>query len=243
MKIIGIIPARFASTRFPGKPLTLIDGKPMIQHVYEQSLKAGLDEICIATDDSRIYQAAQQFHAPVQMTAIAHESGTSRCIEVFQKNYSEKFDACINIQGDEPCIHPQQIMQVASMLKSGAKIATLVHPIQHFSDYQNNHVVKVVKNQSGQALYFSRSAIPFISVNIATEISAQKIFKHIGIYGFSKKTLTEISMMKKSDLESLENLEQLRWLENGIAIQTQLTLYSAQAIDTPEDLKKLKYDK
>lgn len=232
MKIVGIIPARYAASRFPGKPLVDIQGKYMIQRVYEQAIKANLHQVIIATDDKRIYDAALQFNAEVMMTATHHLNGTSRCAEVTQHIDA---DACINIQGDEPFIQPEQIQQVAELLKQQAAIATLKKKISEEKEIMNTNVVKVVCNTKGEALYFSRSMIPFNrNANQAIEY-----YKHIGIYGFQKEILLQIQQLAVSALEQAESLEQLRWLENGYKIIVAETPYETIAIDTPEDLQKI----
>lgn len=228
MKIIGIIPARYASSRFPGKPLTIIDGKPMIQHVYEQCLKAkSLSDVIIATDDERIIQAIESFGGKYILTSPTHPSGTDRCAEVAEKIDA---DAFINIQGDEPRIHPEQIDEVADLLKKGAPIATLARSISE-NEAEDPHVVKVVKDIHQKALYFSRLKIPYQS--------KQGYLQHVGIYGFQKEILLKITQLEVSTLESSEKLEQLRWLENGYNISVGLTTYKSIAIDIPDDLNKL----
>lgn len=228
MKIIGIIPARYASSRFLGKPLTIIDGKPMIQHVYEQCLKAkSLSDVIIATDDKRIIQAIESFGGKHVLTSPTHPSGTDRCAEVAEKIEA---DAFINIQGDEPRIHPEQIDEVADLLKKGAPIATLARSISE-NEAEDPHVVKVVKDIHQKALYFSRLKIPYQS--------KQGYLQHVGIYGFQKEILLKITQLEVSTLESSEKLEQLRWLENGYNISVGLTTYKSIAIDIPDDLNKL----
>jgi 3-deoxy-manno-octulosonate cytidylyltransferase (CMP-KDO synthetase) len=239
MNILGIIPARFASTRFPGKPLVAIEGKPMIQHVYEQSLKAALQKVVIATDDERIFNAAKGFGAEVLMTSNNHKNGTERCAEVLQQLGNE-FDACINIQGDEPFINPEQINLIATLLQQKASIATLVKNISDAEALNNSNIVKAVISKQQQALYFSRYAIPFIrSGNVEDALKYGKFYKHIGIYGFQKNILQEIVKLPVSFLEQTESLEQLRWLENGYTIKVAETTFETIAIDTPEDLQKL----
>lgn len=239
MNILGIIPARYASTRFPGKPLVDIKGKPMIQHVYEQSLKAALQKIVIATDDERIFNAAKSFGAEVLMTSENHQNGTERCAEVLQQLGNE-FDACINIQGDEPFINPEQINLVATLLQQKASITTLVKQITTSEEQNNPNVVKAVINKNFEALYFSRYAIPYVRAgNVEVALQHGKFYKHIGIYGFQKNVLQEIVKLTASFLEQAESLEQLRWLENGYTIKVAETTFETIAIDTPEDLQKL----
>jgi len=239
MNILGIIPARFASTRFPGKPLVNIMGKPMIQHVYEQSLKASLQKVVIATDDKRILNAAKSFGADVLMTSEKHQNGTERCAEVMQQ-IGNDFGACINIQGDEPFINPEQINLVATLLQHKASIATLVKQIITSEDLNNPNVVKAVTNNNLEALYFSRYAIPFVrNGNVEEALQHGKFYKHIGIYGFQNKVLQEIVQLPLSFLEQTESLEQLRWLENGYTINVAETTFETIAVDTPEDLNRI----
>ncbi|MCO5247327.1 MAG: 3-deoxy-manno-octulosonate cytidylyltransferase [Chitinophagales bacterium] len=227
MKILGIIPARYASTRFQGKPLTLIDGKPMIQHVYERCLQAQrLSQVLVATDDERIADAVKGFGGKYILTKSAHQSGTDRCAEACQ---DFQVDAVINIQGDEPKINHEQIDQVADMLIKGAEIATLAKEIDA-TTAQSPNIVKVVKDKRNMALYFSRSLIPYRS---------DVYFKHIGIYGYQKAILQKLTLLPVSFLEVKERLEQLRWLENAYEIHVGLTMYESVSIDTPDDLLKL----
>ncbi|HUH73705.1 MAG TPA: 3-deoxy-manno-octulosonate cytidylyltransferase [Chitinophagales bacterium] len=228
MKITGIIPARYASSRFPGKPLTLIDGRPMIQHVYEQCLQSKyLSDVIIATDDERIAEAIRQFGGEYMMTSSSHPSGTDRCAEVCSRIET---DAVINIQGDEPRIHPEQIDQVARLLLNRSPICTLARRINSEAA-QDSNIVKLVKTLQGKALYFSRYAIPFHSTN--------EYLQHIGIYGYQKDILLEIAQLEPTFLELSEKLEQLRWLENGYDIFVDITTHENISIDRPEDLHKL----
>lgn len=230
MKIAGIIPARYASRRFPGKPLTLIEGKPMIEWVWRRSLLCpDLNAVIIATDDDRIADAARAFGAEVVLTSASHPSGTDRCAEAAL--LLNDFEGIINIQGDEPRIHPEQITQVASLLKEGAEIATLYRKKTCAIQYRDPNVVKVVVNQQEKAMYFSRSSIPFSTENA--------FLQHVGIYGFQFETLQRISQLSPTPLEQTEQLEQLRWLDHGFTIQMAETEYESIAIDTVEDLNKL----
>jgi 3-deoxy-manno-octulosonate cytidylyltransferase (CMP-KDO synthetase) len=243
MKIIGVIPARYASTRFPGKPLFMIDGKAMIQRVYEQASKcSGLAEVIIATDHTAISNHARAFGGRVMMTSESHRSGTDRCGEVAQalmKN-GTSFDAVINIQGDEPFLEPEQIEQVARCLAGGARIATLVKKIISHEELTDSNVVKVVTGLNGQALYFSRSAIPFYrGKDLENWPSVSSCYKHIGIYGYHRNTLIELISLPPAPLETAESLEQLRWLENGYEIMTRVTEFESIAIDVPADLLKI----
>lgn len=237
---IGIIPARFASTRFPGKPLVDIAGKSMIQRVYEQALKAkSLSKVVIATDDERIVDEVQRFGGEFVFTSSQHQSGTDRCAEVIDK--IPGFDIVINIQGDEPFIEPSQIDLLAScFIEDKVQLATLIKPIQSQESIYNPNSPKVVIDVNGRAMYFSRSPIPFIR-NGEPGVWAEKhqFYKHIGIYGYRTKSLNEITKLPPSSLEIAESLEQLRWIENGFYIQTKVTDLETVAIDTPEDLLKL----
>lgn len=236
-KVIGVIPARYASTRFPGKPLAIINGKTMIQRVYEQASKAtSLTQVIVATDDQRIFDAVAAFGGKVVMTSEAHQSGTDRCAEVLEK-LEEKPDAIINIQGDEPFIYPEQINQVAACFDdSETEIATLAMKVKNLEELQNSNVVKVVKDKNGFALYFSRSAIPY---KRNTAFAENVFYKHVGIYGYRAEALAKISQLEPSNLEMMEGLEQLRWLENGYRIKVAETEFESFAVDTPEDLEKL----
>ncbi len=241
MQTLGIIPSRFASTRFPGKPLVEIGGKTMIQRVYLQACKAEmLSKVIIATDDERIYDHIQSFGGQVIMTKSSHQSGTDRCAEValgFQD-----MEAIVNIQGDEPFINPQQIDLVVAQLKQNTaiNIATLVKKIRQSEQLFSPNIVKVVFNKNGIAQYFSRSPIPFLR-NIEKEnwVNKEPFYKHIGLYGYRKETLLEIAQLPMSPLEKAESLEQLRWLENGYKIGIGLTEIETIGIDTPEDLENL----
>lgn len=237
MKFTGIIPARFASSRFPGKPLADIKGKPMIQHVYEQSLKA-LTEVYVATDDERIAKAVKVFGGKVVMTSSKHQSGTDRCAEVADKM---KFDdsIIINIQGDEPFIDPKQIELLKDCFKrENTKIATLIKKINKGEDLFNPDKPKVVINKNMQALYFSRSPIPYIRNKASNEwLDSHDFYNHIGIYAYRSDVLKHITQLDVSPLEDTEKLEQNRWLENGYTIYVNITELDSISIDTPEDLK------
>lgn len=239
-KIIGIIPARYASTRFPGKPLVDIAGKSMIQRVYEQASKAkSLAKVVIATDDPRIAEEVKRFGGDFVFTAAHHQSGTDRCAEVIEKLHD--FDIVINIQGDEPFIEPAQIDLLASCFTDPkVELATLIKPIQSQESIYNPNSPKVVIDVYGRAMYFSRSPIPFIRAG-EPGVWAEKhqFYKHIGIYGYRAEALKAITKLPPSSLEIAESLEQLRWIENGFYIQTKITELETVAIDTPEDLVKL----
>ncbi|WP_395804594.1 3-deoxy-manno-octulosonate cytidylyltransferase [Daejeonella sp.] len=240
MKTLGIIPARFQSSRFPGKPLIDIAGKSMIQRVYEQCQKSTkLDKVIVATDDQRIMDHLQSFGADGIMTDSNHISGTDRCGEVASK-YPE-FEILINIQGDEPMIDPSQIDLLCSCFdKSETQIATLVKIIDSAEELFNENTPKVILNKKQEALYFSRQTIPFLRGKQSNSwLKEHTFYKHIGIYGFTNKSLSEIIKLPQSNLELAESLEQLRWIENGYSIQCAITDKESQAIDTPADLKKL----
>jgi 3-deoxy-manno-octulosonate cytidylyltransferase (CMP-KDO synthetase) len=300
MKILGVIPARFASTRFPGKPLVMINGKSMIQRVYEQAKKCkSLARIVVATDDERIFKHVQSFGGEAMMTADTHQSGTDRCAEVVERlnfeiqtafldsdtapiigkitpRFDGIFTAVINIQGDEPFIDPEQIEKVVEILRgslikneklkikdsdndtlqtskviarheaiklqtSNFGIATLAKQIDNQEDIENSNIVKVAFDDMGKAVYFSRSPIPFLR-NIDKKDWAQsgQFFKHIGLYGYKTNVLLDLAQLSPSNLEKLESLEQLRWLENGYAIGVAQTNLETIGIDTPEDLEKIK---
>ncbi|TKC06027.1 3-deoxy-manno-octulosonate cytidylyltransferase [Pedobacter frigoris] len=240
MKILGIIPARYASTRFPGKPLVQIDGKSMIQRVYEQAKKAhGLTEVIVATDDDRIADEVKNFGGNFIITSDAHLSGTDRCAEVIAA--ISGFDAVINIQGDEPYIDPLQIELLISCFRNkDVKLATLIKKITTEEDLFNVNIPKVVVNASQQAIYFSRQTIPYIRGTEAGQwMDKRQFYKHIGIYGYTCSALLEITKLPPSSLETAESLEQLRWIENGYSIQTKITDIETISIDTPEDLNKI----
>ncbi|WP_207425303.1 3-deoxy-manno-octulosonate cytidylyltransferase [Pedobacter sp. SYSU D00535] len=240
MRILGVIPARFASTRFPGKPLIDIDGKSMIQRVYEQALKAEkLDEVVVATDDERILMHVREFGGRALLTADTHQSGTDRCAEVAQK--LPGFDIIINIQGDEPFINPKQIDLLCSCFaEAETALATLVKKINFEEELYNPNSPKVVLNKNSEAIYFSRATIPFVRGKEASDWLQSNIFyKHIGIYGYRIDTLLSITQLPVSLLEKTEALEQLRWIENGYRIKVAITDIETAAVDTPEDLKKV----
>ena len=239
MRILGVIPARYASTRFPAKPLADIAGKTMIQRVYEQVSKSeSLSTVVVATDHPEILDHVEAFGGKVCMTGEHHASGTARCFEALTKQESQ-FDYVINIQGDEPFIQPQQIDLLVSMLDGRTEIATLVKRITDNDTLFNPNVVKVVLNQLNEALYFSRSTIPHLR-NVTQErwLDSYAFYKHIGMYAYRSDILKEISSLSVGVLEKAESLEQLRWLENGYRIRASETNTEASGIDTPEDLEK-----
>ncbi|MGV3773130.1 MAG: 3-deoxy-manno-octulosonate cytidylyltransferase [Verrucomicrobiales bacterium] len=239
MKIIGIIPARFASTRFPGKPLALIAGKPLIQHVVEQCQKAkSLHNILVATDDTQIWEVAQQF-CGVEMTQPDHPSGTDRIAEVAQRY---ECDAIINIQGDEPLIDPHVIDAVAKALEKD-EMSTAATPITDPEEYENSNVVKVVVNRFGRALYFSRRTIPFVrdaaNAPVESQMAAFPFLKHLGIYGYRRETLLRLVKFPVSSLEHAEKLEQLRALDHGINISVAVVNYNSIGVDVPADVRRV----
>jgi 3-deoxy-manno-octulosonate cytidylyltransferase (CMP-KDO synthetase) len=241
MTIIGIIPARYASSRFPGKPLIDIGGKSMIRRVYEQAKKSGsLTDVIVATDDQRIEEHVKAFGGNVVMTSPSHQSGTDRCFEAIQK-YNASADVVINIQGDEPFIHPEQIDLVASCFKrEQVGIATLVKKITSDDELFNVNIPKVLLNKQMEAICFSRQTIPFIRGKERSEwLASYGFYKHIGIYAYRTRILSEITSLKQSPLELAEALEQMRWIENGYKLQVEITDFESVAIDAPEDLQKL----
>lgn len=247
MNFIGIIPARFASTRFPGKPLADMAGKPMIQRVYEQ-VQGLLDAVYVATDDQRIYDTVIDFGGKVVMTADTHQSGTDRCYEAYTKIKSEKLivnseDIVINIQGDEPFIQAAQIEALkACFADVNTQLATLVKAFTEedgFEALANPNSPKVVLNKNKEALLFSRSIIPYKRGAETSEwLKQHTYYKHIGLYAYRAEVLKEITALQPSTLELTESLEQLRWLENGYKIKVGITTQETIGIDTPEDLEK-----
>ena len=243
MKLLGIIPARYASTRFPGKPLAMIGNQSMIERVYRQA-KQVLAQVVVATDDDRIESHVRAFGGEVLRTSTAHESGTDRCAEaarLYQANKNTTFDVVINIQGDEPFIDPKQIELLASCFQdSSTQIATLIKQINEPADISNPNNPKVVINKQKQAIYFSRSPIPYIRNHDAAEwIKHHRFFKHIGIYAYRMDVLQTITQLKQSSLEVAESLEQNRWIENGYSIRTEITDHESISIDTPADLEQV----
>ena len=241
LRFVGIIPARYASTRFPAKPLAMLGGKPVIQRVYEQ-VSGVLDDAYVATDDERIENAVKAFGGKVIMTSPNHKSGTDRCYEALTK-IDGHFDVVVNIQGDEPFIQPSQIEAVrACFLDDSTQIATLVKPFtveNGFEALENVNSPKVVVNKNMNALYFSRSIIPFQRNQEKQDWLAHHIYyKHIGLYAYRANVLKEITALPQSSLELAESLEQLRWLENGYIIKVGVTDVETIGIDTPQDLQR-----
>src|SRR5688572_4846063 len=239
MRIIGVIPARYASTRFPGKPLHVIAGKPLIQHVVEQCQRAkSLSKVVVATDDTQIWEVAEKF-CDVEMTRPDHPSGTDRIAEVAERH---DCDALVNIQGDEPLIDPQVIDAVAAALEN-AEMSTAATPIRDSHDYDNPNVVKVVVNCAGQALYFSRRTIPYVrdaaSASVEEQLAAFPFLKHLGIYGYRRSTLLRLVRFPVSPLENAEKLEQLRALDNGVQISVVTVDYESIGVDVPADVQRV----
>jgi len=246
MKFLGVIPARYGSTRFPGKPLADVQGKSMIWRVYNQAQKAEiLNSVVVATDDQRIFDHVKEFGGEVVMTSVDHENGTARCYEAFcliqKSNPEEQFDVVINIQGDEPFIEPSQIEKLGKLFNDAkTEIGTLAKRIKLTNDLINPNVVKVVIGSSGKALYFSRQAIPFLRDVPQNQWTDQfHFFRHIGLYAYRTDILAGIIKYKPGKLEKAENLEQLRWLENGCQIRVEQTNFESISVDTPEDLSKI----
>ena len=239
MKFIALIPARYASTRFPGKPLAMLGGKTVIQRVYEQVVKY-FDDAYVCTDDNRIMDAVLQFGGKSVMTDANHKSGTDRCFEAFQK-VGDGADVVVNIQGDEPFIQRSQIETVCRCFDDEiTQIATLGKPFgNNFEAIANSNSPKIVIDNRGYAMYFSRSVIPFIRGKQTEEwAEAYPFVKHIGLYAYRREVLAEITQLPQSSLEIAESLEQLRWLQNGYRIKVGLTDVETVGIDTPEDLQR-----
>jgi len=237
---IGIIPARYASTRFPGKPLVSIQNKPMIQHVYERCKDAHLDDLYVATDDERIKSCVENFGGKVIMTDSRHPSGTDRCAEAARILHLRNLDLVINIQGDEPFIRKEEINLLTNLFeKQKVQIATLVKSISKEEECHDPNKVKVVFTNTHRVLYFSRGPIPYLSEvhDKNFQLLTQTVYKHIGIYAYRNEILQRITKLPVSKLEEIEKLEQLRWLENDFTIHVEICHHESIAIDTPEDLK------
>ncbi len=238
MNTAAIIPARFASTRFPGKPLALINGKSMIQRVYDQACSSGLDYVAVATDDSRIYDHVKSFGGEVIMTSENCLNGTERIAEAIAQ-LNSKLDIIINIQGDEPFILPQQIASVVRALQDpGTGIATLKKRIDSAQELNDPNVVKVLTDRDNFALYFSRSPVPYKRDDNEIWPNFPVYFKHLGVYGYKTNILMDLVRLTETPLQKMENLEQLCWLENRFLIKVVETDFQSIAIDTPEDLLK-----
>lgn len=243
MKILALIPSRYGSTRFPGKPLVEIEGKTMIQRVYERSSSV-FEHVCVATDDNRIFEEVTRFGGDVVMTSSTHKSGTDRCFEamkIVEERENTQYDVIVNIQGDEPFIATEQLRELVGCFKDkSATIATLVKKFSADEDIFNPNSPKVVISNDNFALYFSRSTIPYQrGIDSTKWIDGFPYYKHIGLYAFTRDALTSVSGMEPSLLEKAEQLEQLRWLENGLRIKVAITQHTSYSIDTPEDINIL----
>lgn len=239
MKVLGIIPARFASSRFPGKPLIDLKGKTMIQRVYEGALKSTkITDVIVATDDQRIVDAVLAFGGKVQLTAEHHPSGTDRCAEV--ATHFNDFDVVVNIQGDEPLVDYRQLdALIAAFEDENINIATLGNHAVTVEDIENPNRIKIVVNHQNNALYFSRSAIPNSANFSGNPLENYPYFRHIGLYAYRSKTLQELTQLAPTALEKVESLEQLRWLYYGYTIRVVETSIETPNIDVPEDLEKV----
>lgn len=238
MNFTGIIPARYASTRFPGKPLALLGGKPVVQRVYEQ-VAAVLGEAWVATDDERIRDTVEAFGGNAVMTRTDHKSGTDRIQEAAEK-IGTTADVIINVQGDEPFIQPSQLKTLCRLFDDArTQIATLGKPFETMDSVDNPNSPKIVTDKDGYALYFSRSVIPFVrGTEHSGWLARFPFMKHIGLYAYRRETLAEITRLPQSTLEKAESLEQLRWLQNGYKIRVGMTDVETIGIDTPEDLAR-----
>lgn len=238
MKFIGIIPARYASTRFPGKPLALLGGKPVIQHVYEK-VAAVLEAAYVATDDARIYDVVKSFGGQVVMTRTDHKSGTDRIEEAIEKIGGE-WDVVVNVQGDEPFVAKSQLDTICHCFDDPTtQIATLGKPFESMEAVQNPNSPKIVVDNMGFAMYFSRSVIPYVrGKEKSSWLTHYPFLKHLGIYAYRKDVLRQVTQLPQSSLEIAESLEQLRWLQNGFKIKVGTTDVETVGIDTPQDLER-----
>ena len=243
MKFAAIIPARYGSSRFPGKPLAKIKGKSMIERVYNQALKA-LNQVYVATDDERIEKEVKKFGGNCIMTKSTHKSGTDRlaeAVQLIEENNKEHYDVIINVQGDEPFIHPEQIKELCACFEEEkTEIATLAKFITNNNEIFNPNLPKLITNYNNEAIYFSRSPIPYIRGEEESKwIEKHSFKKHLGMYGYRTKILKTLTKLPPSSLEQAESLEQNRWLENGYTIKIRMTEYKNHPVDTPGDLKDL----
>ncbi|MBN2893227.1 MAG: 3-deoxy-manno-octulosonate cytidylyltransferase [Bacteroidales bacterium] len=240
MKTLGIIPARYASTRFPGKPLVDIAGKTMIQRVFEQASKA-FNHVIVATDDIRILDAVENFGGIAIMTSENHLNGTSRCFEamnIFLEKMNLKFDVVVNIQGDEPLINPQALKDVASLFEDDrTEIATLINKVEYSDELLNPNRIKVVIDKNQRGIYFSRSLIPYVREK--SNYPKTIFYSHIGVYAYRSDILEEVSQLAPGMIETAESLEQNRWIENGYYIKTKITDYKSVGVDAPEDIEEI----
>ena len=244
MKVIAIIPARFGSSRLEGKPLLDILGKPMIQRVYEQS-KIAFEEVYVATDDERIRKTVEDFGGKVVMTAVEHQNGTTRCLEAYERILEitgQQFDVIVNVQGDEPMLEPEQLKElVMPFEKEGVRLSTLVTPVLSEADFFNEGEVFTIFDKNKRAIYFSRAVIPYIrGVHKTRWLNHHKYYKHVGLYAYTYEALKEFAGLPASDLELLESLEQNRWIEHGNQIHVEITHHESFAVDTIDDLKKIR---
>ncbi len=244
MEFLGIIPARYGSTRLEGKPLADINGKPMIQWVYEKT-KQTLQYVIVATDDDRIYKAVNEFGGEAVITSKSHNTGTNRCLEaleIFSKANNINFDVVINIQGDEPMLHPDQINTLIGCFDDPkAELATLVIPVTDAIDLENESEVFVTFDKNLKALYFSRAVIPVVhGIERDNWMSHATFYKHLGLYAYTVKSLQKFAGLPQSNLEKLENLEQNRWMENGGSIKIGITEHQSIPVDTLEDLERIR---
>ena len=243
MEFIGIIPARYASTRFPGKPLADIGGKPMIQRVYEQAQKA-FSIVYVATDDERIQECVTNFGGRVVMTSVDARSGTDRCAEAITKiqlDLEKNIEIVVNIQGDEPFVAPEQLQEIIHCFDSPeVQIATLAKAVDREDELHDPNLVKIVFSREKEALYFSRAPIPYIRDKQANAHSSSLFYKHVGLYAYRTETLKQLARMQASPLELAESLEQLRWLENGYKIKVYVTQHLTISVDCPEDIETLR---
>ena len=240
MKVLGIIPARYESSRFPGKPLIDLKGKTMVRRVYERASECSLiSKVVVATDDQRIFDEVKSFGGEVMMTADTHRNGTERCGEVV--NALKEFEVVINIQGDEPLIHPKQLERIISVFdQNEVKIATIARKIDNIEAIRNPNRVKVAMDKNQDALYFSRSPIPHVAQKPHEDwLVSTSFYKHIGLYAWRRETLNELLKLSPTELEKSESLEQLRWLENGYKIRCIISDLDTPNIDVPEDVKKV----
>lgn len=241
LRFLAVIPARYDSTRFPGKPLALLGGRPIIERVYERVAKV-FPDVCVATDDERIYTCVAGFGGKAVMTSKYHKSGTDRCFEVVQK-LQQTYDIIVNVQGDEPFVDPSQLQSVQSCFEDpSTQIATLVKPFDSsaaWEDLSNPNSPKVLVDNNGYAIYFSRSVIPYLrGIDFVDWTKHHTFYKHIGLYAYRAEVLRQITSLPQGNLEKCESLEQLRWLENGFKIKVGTTHLETIGIDTLEDLQK-----
>ena len=239
MRILGVIPSRYASTRFPGKPLIDIQGQPMVWRVYEQASKAKcFEKVVVATDDKRIEKVIKERGGNVVMTSEKHRNGTERCVEALTIS-GENFNYVVNIQGDEPFIQPEPLEELCTLLDGKVQLATLVNQVTDHKSLTNPGVMKVIINKKQEAIYFSRQAIPFIrDTDVDHWHEAFTFYKHVCIYAYRSDILPEVASLDMTPLEKAESLEQLRWIENGYKIKVGITNYDSISIDTPEDLER-----